>query len=982
MRHIPRCPSQGVFLTGSGLTRFFIMKKQSILIVVALGLVTATAFAQSPPPAKPSAKPSAAKPTTVKPTTVKPDFPSYTTVIKGYEQVISSMDKKSSLFSIYVRKKDQQMLGALPAGFESKKFFIAMTVASGETYAGLQAGEKYVYFKRLHKRLLIIEPNLKVRSSGDLESKASVKRIFTDRVIVDVPILALLPKNRPLIDMDALLVGQAAKFFGSKGAGLNVKLAQIRTAKAFPGNVELAFTVPASNGVLKTWHYSISAIVPNKTYKPRLADQRVGYFTTSYSDLGKYTDEQKKTRYINRWHLEKADTKLKVSPVKNPIIFYIEHTTPVRYRRWVREGILMWNKAYDKVGLANAIEVYYQDATTGAHMEKDPEDARYNFVRWLNNDVGTAIGPSRVNPLTGQILDADIILTDGWIRHYWKQFNEILPGIAMEGFAPETLAWLKEHPEWDPRVRLAHPSMRDSIKAELAAHGAEAYGGHPLAKVDGELIGDNEFDGLYGRISQVNGLCLAAEAKALDLAAMRFTFELEAEAAEEEDDEKKDEKKDEKGDKPKPKKTVVKLDGVPEWFIGPLVAELVAHEVGHTLGLRHNFKASSIHSLEKINSDEIKGKETLAGSVMDYLPINMYKGIGEKAGDHTMIGIGPYDHWAIEYGYSIVKKPEELQKILSRVSDPKLQYATDEDTIGPDPFARRYDFAANPLQYAHNQMNIVKHHRGQLLDHFVKKGQSWAKARYGYQLTLSLQVRALSMMGNWIGGSFVNRDKKGDPGDRYPITPVPAKQQREALEFMLENAFKDEAFGLNTELLRRMSNDRWIDNLSSSMKDSTWPVHEKVMGIQASTLTMILNPTSLGRVYDNEFLVEADKDTITLPEILGKLDDAIWTELKAPAKGEHTARKPLISSLRRNLQREHLERLVSLSMPGSWRGASSRPLANLASQQLRSLAKRIDAAQKAEGVKLDPYTAAHLSEAGELIKKTMDAGIIYGSTKI
>ena len=139
MRHIPRCPSQGVFLTGSGLNRFFIMKKQSILIVVALGLVTATAFAQSPPPAKPPAKPPAAKPTTV-----KPDFPSYTTVLKGYEQVISSMDKKSSLLSIYVRKKDQQMLGALPAGFESKRFFIATTVASGEMYAGLQAGEKYV----------------------------------------------------------------------------------------------------------------------------------------------------------------------------------------------------------------------------------------------------------------------------------------------------------------------------------------------------------------------------------------------------------------------------------------------------------------------------------------------------------------------------------------------------------------------------------------------------------------------------------------------------------------------------------------------------------------------------------------------------------------------------------------------------------------------------------------------------------------------
>ena len=108
------------------------MKKQSIFIVTALGLLTATAFAQTPAPAKPAAKPP----------TAKPDFPAYTTVLKGYEQVISSMDKKSSLLSIYVRKKDQQMLGVLPAGFESKRFFIATTVASGEMYAGLQAGEK------------------------------------------------------------------------------------------------------------------------------------------------------------------------------------------------------------------------------------------------------------------------------------------------------------------------------------------------------------------------------------------------------------------------------------------------------------------------------------------------------------------------------------------------------------------------------------------------------------------------------------------------------------------------------------------------------------------------------------------------------------------------------------------------------------------------------------------------------------------------
>ena len=108
--------------------------------------------------------------------------------------------------------------------------------------------------------------------------------------------------------------------------------------------------------------------------------------------------------YINRWHLQKRDSKLKLSPPKEPIRFYVEHTAPVRYRRWIKAGIDYWNKAFEKVGLVDAIVIEYQDASpdSRAHMEKDPEDVRYNFIRWLNNDVGTAIGPSRVHPETGR----------------------------------------------------------------------------------------------------------------------------------------------------------------------------------------------------------------------------------------------------------------------------------------------------------------------------------------------------------------------------------------------------------------------------------------------------------------------------------------------------------------------------------------------------------------------------------------------------
>ena len=129
--------------------------------------------------------------------------------------------------------------------------------------------------------------------------------------------------------------------------------------------------MPDRTGKLIRLHYSISAL-PSTGYKPRVADARIGFFTTTYRDIGDASADTQWVRYINRWHLEKADPKLKLSPPKEPIVFYMEHTIPVRYRRWVREGILEWNKAYEQVGIINAMEVRQQDFRTGAHMDKDP----------------------------------------------------------------------------------------------------------------------------------------------------------------------------------------------------------------------------------------------------------------------------------------------------------------------------------------------------------------------------------------------------------------------------------------------------------------------------------------------------------------------------------------------------------------------------------------------------------------------------------
>ena len=901
------------------------------------------------------------------------DFPPLDKVTEGYEKVVSMLDGKPSFYTIWVRKRDGQMLAELPREYMRQKHYIALTVASGERFAGLQQGDMYVYWKPYDKRLALIEPNVEVRSTGDNESKASVQRLFTDRVLLDIPILTIVPQGGPVIDLDELLVGQAAKFFPGVRIS-NPRLASIKTAKAFEQNVELAFEAPMEGGQLQTLHYSFSLIPENTGYRPRKADERVGFFTTAYSDLGKFADGESRVRYVNRWHLEKADPSLKVSPPKQPIVFYIEHTTPIRYRRWVREGLLYWNKAFENVGISNAVEVYYQDAASGAHMEKDPEDVRYNFIRWLNNDVGTAIGPSRVNPMTGQILDADIILTDGWIRAFWKDYHQDLPKIALEGFGPEAMAWLDANPRWDPRIRMAPPSERDYLIAQRSLRGPQSLGGHPAGHVDPVLMGDNEFDGLVGRLSQVNGLCLAASGKSRDVAALR----LHLAAAEDDEDKDKD------GDKPKEDKDPKELlDGIPEEFIGPLLADLVAHEVGHTLGLRHNFKASSVYSLKEINSNELKGETPFTGSVMDYNPVNINMETGEVQGDYTMIDIGPYDMWAIEYGYTFDEKG--LEKILDRVSEPELAYGTDEDTGGPDPLARRYDFSKDPLDYARNQMRLARYHRERILDKFVKDGDSWAKARQGYEMTLGFQVSALNMMAGWVGGAFVNRDKKGDPGDRDPIEVVPAGQQRDALAFIIENSFEDDAFGLTPELLRRMSVDKWMDGdgFRRAVNDEpTWPIHDRIIGIQSSSLTMLMNPTTLRRVYDNEFRIPADQDALTLPELLESVGSAIWTELEEPGEGPFTDREPMISSLRRNLQREHLERLIDLTLPSNSSSAAQKPIANLAMMQLRELKERCDEALDGKEEGVDSYSRAHLLDACTLIERALDAQVIYNTNDL
>ena len=541
----------------------------------------------------------------------------------------------------------------------------------------------------------------------------------------------------------------------------------------------------------------------------------------------------------------------------------------------------------------------------------------------------------------------------------------------MEGFTPETMAWLERNPRWDPRIRLASPEKREELLRQRDMRGASPMGGHAIGKIDSALLGDQEFDGLFGRASQVNGLCMAANCKTHGLAQMYMLTQVIAHDGEHHDDgegEKKDEdeKKKKKADEDKEQL----LDGIPESFIGPLLVDLVAHEVGHTLGLRHNFKGSSIYDYSEINSNELKGKKPFASTVMDYIPVNMRMVAGEVQGDYAMIGVGPYDMWAIEYGYTFEK---DLKPILSRAGEPELQFATDQDTYGPDPLARRYDFGKNPLDYAVDQIALVNENRSKIIEKFVKKGESWNKARRGYLMTLASQTRAVAMMANWIGGAHIYRHMKGD-ADRKPIEVVASDKQRAALQFVIENSLRHEAYGLSPDLLSHMASNKWWDD-PIQYEDPTWAVHDEILGVQASVLTALMNPTTLMRIYDNEFYLPSDQDALTLPEFMSTLTQAIWNQLdKIDGNATYTARKPLIGSIERNLQREYIERLMDLISPEAGYEAAYKPIYDLACAELRDLGKKLKEIDNKEN--LDPYSKSHVRETGRLIEKALDASIV------
>lgn len=862
----------------------------------------------------------------------KPDFPPFDEFAKDYHKVLGPQGE-SGFLPIYHKDKGDELLAVIPRAMIGQNFLIANSIAGGEGLAGSMWGSMVVQWQEKDKQLVLIAPETRYEKGGGSAVSEVINRTYTDRIVLATPIVSKRGGD-PVIDLDRVFKSDFANVGRVYGGRMDGSLSRWAELKAFPNNVELtvdAAIMQQQGGVRAKVHHSLVKL-PQSDYKPRKADSRIGYFLTARMNWSKdHNADTVFDRYINRWDVRKAQPDKPVSDVDPDyqITFYIEKTVPVKYRRYVREGILAWNRAFEAAGIRNAVQVI-QQTDTNEYKDIDPEDVRYSFIRWIVSGRAFARGPSLSNPFTGQILDADIVFDDALARSFQRSY-ETFSGTAMsDGYDEQLSSFFKQHPEWAFK-----PTM------EYLLPGQVKYGGV-----------DNSLDPrIKAEMEYHHATCTCAQGIAHDMAFNLAALQAAGKA------------------------------NLTDQYVGQMIRYVTTHEVGHTLGLRHNFKASSWKPVDAIMNHNDPNEPTVA-SVMDYVAaIVAPEGTDQKFFATPVVG--PYDTWAIQYGYQnhtsdmdATNEDEMLKQIASRCAEDGLDYATDEDTMffAPDPLVNRWDNGSDLLDYARQRMDMVRNLQSDMLDWAVKDGDSYNKLRNQFDMLLSEYSRSAGFASRYLGGQYAHRDHKGDPHARPPLEIVNAGKQRAAMDFLVNTIFSDKEFRFEPKLLNRLAAGRWNHWGSDAMDTQLdYPIHDRIAATQFMTLFRVLNPVTLNRIHDAELKVPADQDAVTAPDVLTAVNDAIWTELKETPGRRYTNREPYISSIRRSLQRQHLNMMLNmvLSKPGETVHAD---IQSVAVMKLRELASRMGEVLANGGQeKLDGFTRAHLDACKSRIDRALKA---------
>ena len=687
---------------------------------------------------------------------------------------------------------------------------------------GSYRGSRIISFNRRFNQVDVIQhntnyyfdPNNAVSKAADANISASI--------LASEKIAAIDTQGNLLISADALFLsdklhevneGGRSPMKGFKLGRISKEKTYYKRIKNYPENLDFVvnygFDNPAPEGgsesVADNRYVNIllqhSLIeVPQNTFKPRRDDYRIGYFTEQVNDMTAtgYTNYKD---LIHRWHLEKKNPELAKSEPIQPVVWWIENTTPKYLRPIIKHAALQWNKAFEPLGFVNAVEVYEQSDTA----TWDAGDIRYNVLRWTSspNPPFGGYGPSFVNPRTGQILGADIMLEYIFLtnRVHLTDVYEVPKG--HENCHAGSLL----HQEWNKAQTWAQISQLDS----------------------GELTRLLEESLHY----------------------------------------------------------------------------LILHEMGHTFGLNHNMKASQLNSPEELLNPELTYSRGLIGSVMDYPAINLPPKKDIKV-QYEQVEPGPYDLWAIDYGYSAgfeneTEEEARLNQILMKSIMPENTFGNDADDMrspgkATDPRINVGDLSNDAIGYVERQIALSESLMPGLLQRYGHDQHSYEPLRRSFNLLFGSYGNGGAIVSRYIGGVYVERFMPGLTENKKPYQAVPAAQQRRAMQTLSTHIFAPNAFKVPDGLVHYLQIERRGFNLFS--KSEVPSIYEAMLNTQKSVLAHLLHPATLDRLNESYFV----GNTYTQAEMLQSLSDAIF---KADLN-------ELPNPVRRNIQVVYTEQLLGI----------------------------------------------------------------------
>ncbi len=849
------------------------------------------------------------------------------------EEMVEDHEMIPGLFTLYRNKETGALLMELSEEQIGSEFIYFVHAENGVLWAGhfrgMYRGESIFSINRYFKRIefqaenthFYFDPDSALSNADNANISpgilfsGEIKAVSADgtRVLIDADELFLteaLHRVRPpqtsqdLPDMFRLGKLQRNKSkiveIGDYERNLDVVVDYVYDNPNVVQNPALEVTDPRY--VTITLQHSIIAM-PEEPFEPRFADQRVGYFTHQVTDL----TANEVTPYrdlVNRWRLEKADPDAPLSDPVEPITFWIEDTTPERWRETIRKAALAWNEAFETAGFTNAIAVKEQGPVEEGKDGPCPAGRiDCNVMRWTSSPTPLfgGYGPSFYNPRTGEILGADIMLEWVWITNRTR--NTELFGV--EGLSAG--AYLENDPRVEKAVRLAGlPGGPE----QLAAMVREGAFDDPSPRTRRSPMAHDPLHHRPGRDCRHAEHVQAQTAFAMQALEARDAPEAEMSRLVEES-----------------------------------MYELILHEIGHTLGLSHNMKASNWHPLEDLHDQSVTDG-VLSGSVMDYMPVNIAREGVEQGGFYT-VRPGPYDKWAIEFGYRPDLDEEARASLLSRSTDIGLDFGNDADDMrapgmrGIDPRVMIDDLSSDGLGFAEQRILLARETLEALKDRLTEDGETWERVTRGFERLVIAQARAARVMSRFVGGVQVERFVANQPGSGGldPFMPVDLESQKRAVQLLRDYVFAPDAFVLPGDLAAHLQYERRGFDFFNTTEDPK--LHDVVLAIQGEAMAHVLSPVVLRRLTDSRLYGNAYSSQAFLSDLTKAVfeDDA----------------QTSVNTYRQNLQVQYVSSLIAIVFLPLYDDVSQS--AALAS--LREIRQMIAPRLFAFGETVDEETKAH-----------------------